>query len=663
MSNTASDLASGSQDLAALLGLFCTQGVERNALANNFGYGTVVASSLSLLGVLGLVKSSIKLALGLKRCEQAGFNLDSLRGIFGYLEGESPSQGTKLDCMVVKVTFGSRKILIHKENRWFSGGNTPMVNVGVGPENLHRNTLMINLGNLMEEKRLRKHAVVIISALVVSAGLTSWLLEIVQAEWNWIKVVAIPGLHACLVLLVGIPLYYDSQVNQPAKHMTLDSWDRLHFEPRQSIPGKKRSLRFRVHFKRPMSITGIERSLRLLQVDDKDNHKDILHMWGNPNFLDSYITKALLIALSVYAAIAYICQYAIIKGGALAAARLAFWILDPKFDDSAAGDSEIVSVNNTESNTLTFPELICNLDGSETSAIPWWAIHYLLTQPLKEILLAAASRTEQDTVPLDASYYVLRTLDLGRLLRRRWIDTGDDGAHMMVLALYRTTDGEITPLILIDVDYSVVRGCAISPLLKSCLAEAQWPPRVSAENVRSPCTLFALDKNYGRRLHLTSPRDEQLSIHDENCPSSNKFPEYLSPNAYKYLEDRSRVCRFLQRIARDNSFNPKFTPGWANAVHISGSNAKPFSRRGLEQPWILDYQKGIQGTRKYLARGFRSQKLERKIRFPSLRYFRGIYSRVRDHLLKRSTEEALSEDGESEVAAEMENLPPTASSV
>ncbi|KAL9032639.1 MAG: hypothetical protein Q9180_006387 [Flavoplaca navasiana] len=172
MSDTASDLASGSQDLAALLGLFCTQGVERNALANNFGYGTVIASSLSLLGILGLVKSSIKLALGLKHCEQAGFNLDSLRGIFGYLEGESPSQGTKLDCMVVTVTAGNERVRIHKERRWFSGGNTPLVNVGVGPENLHRNTLTINLGNLREEKRLRKHAVVIISALVVCAGLT-----------------------------------------------------------------------------------------------------------------------------------------------------------------------------------------------------------------------------------------------------------------------------------------------------------------------------------------------------------------------------------------------------------------------------------------------------------------------------------------------------------
>ncbi|KAL8930183.1 MAG: hypothetical protein Q9208_000800, partial [Pyrenodesmia sp. 3 TL-2023] len=172
MSDTASNLAGGSQDLAALLGLFCTQGVERNSLACNFGYGTVIASSLSLLGVLGLVKSSIKLALGLKHCDQAGFNLDSLRCIFGYLKGESPSQGTKLDCMVVKVKFIDEGVRIEKEPRWFSGGSTPIVDVGVGPEKLHRNTLLINLGNLWEEKRLGKHPVVVISALVVCAGLT-----------------------------------------------------------------------------------------------------------------------------------------------------------------------------------------------------------------------------------------------------------------------------------------------------------------------------------------------------------------------------------------------------------------------------------------------------------------------------------------------------------
>ena len=118
MSDTANDLASGSQDLAALLGLFCTDGVERNALANNFGWGTVVASSLSLLGVLGLVKSSIKLALGLKYCQQAGFNLDSIRGIFGYLPGESPATGSLLDCGVLLIKLSSTGMSITKTKRY-----------------------------------------------------------------------------------------------------------------------------------------------------------------------------------------------------------------------------------------------------------------------------------------------------------------------------------------------------------------------------------------------------------------------------------------------------------------------------------------------------------------------------------------------------------------
>ncbi|KAL8860633.1 MAG: hypothetical protein Q9178_002986 [Gyalolechia marmorata] len=622
MSGTVSDLASGSQDLAALLGLFCTDGVERNALACSFGYGTVVASSLSLLGVLGLVKSSIKLALGLKRCEQAGFNLDSLRGIFGYLEGESPSQGTKLESMVVKLSFADDGVRIEKERRWFSGGNTPIVDVGVGPGNLHGNTLTINLGNLREEKRLRKHSVVVILALVVCAGLTSWLLEIVQAEWDWVKIVAIPGLHACLVLLVGIPLYYDSHVNQPAKHMTLDAWDLLLENTEQPR---------------------LQRSLHLLQVNDEANDRDILHMLGNPFFLDWYFTKALLIALSVYAAVAYICQYAIIK--------------DPKFDDSAVGDSEIVNVNNTGSETLTFPEFICNLTPSAiASTIPWWAIHYLLTKPLKEIVSAAAWRTEQDTIPLDANVYVLKTLDFGRILRRRWIETGDDGAHMMVLALHQGTNGVITPFILIDVGYTSYHYSIVSQT-RFCFAEAQWPPRLSGAYVRSTCTLFAVDKNSGARLHLKSRGN--ISSCDDNCPWPNEHitTDHENPNTGKYLGDRSRVCRLLQSIARDNSLGPKFTPGWENAVHISGSDAKPASRRAVMRPWVADYHMGIRMARTYIESGFLKEKEKRRSRPSFLRHWRHIFSNPNRRPGSRSREEAVDEDSIHQGAAVTEEAP------
>ncbi|KAL8930184.1 MAG: hypothetical protein Q9208_000801, partial [Pyrenodesmia sp. 3 TL-2023] len=243
---------------------------------------------------------------------------------------------------------------------------------------------------------------------------------------------------------------------------------------------------------------------------------------------------------------------------------------------------------------LTFPELICNLTSSAiTSTIPWWAIHYFLTQPLKEILSAAASRTEQDTIPPDANVYILRTLNLGRLLRRRWIDTGDDGAHMMVLALYRTTGGEINPLILIDIEYTVFPR-ATARLYSFCLAEAQWPPRLSGASVRSICTLFAVDRDSETRLHLRPV--EIIQICDENClwPKEDPNCKYVTPNTYKYLGDRSRVCLFLQRIASDSSFDPKFTPGWENTVHVSGSDAKPLSWRAQQQPRILDYHRGIQ---------------------------------------------------------------------
>ena len=231
----------------------------------------------------------------------------------------------------------------------------------------------------------------------------------------------------------------------------------------------------------------------------------------------------------------------------------------------------------------------------------------------------------------------------------------------MVLALYKNPDGTITPLILIDVKYSLSPSSVV--YLHTCLAEAQWPPRVSGENVRSPCTLFAVNKNSGMRLHLASRRNDWLINHHENCSLSNGFPGFLGPDAYKYLDDRSRVCSFLQRIARDNSFDPKFTAGWSNAVHISGSNAEHDSRRARGQPWNLGYRKGIQEAKKYLEREFEEEKRRRKIRLPSLRYFRRIFSRVRYHLPRRNTEKALLGHGANEDAAEMEDTSPTSSSV
>lgn len=224
--STATILASGSQDLAALIGLFATEGVERNALAFHLGWGSVVASSLSLLGVLGLIKSSIKLALGLEHCAVAGFNLDSIRGIFGYLPEESPALGKSIPCDYVTVQLSYQELKITKSTRWFSAATTPIVTLGMrSSANFHTTT--IGLDNLKAENAFTQSRLLIALNLTLCSGLTTWLLEIVQAEWSWVKIVAIPGLHTCLILLLALPIWYDWQINRPGHCLTVDKWDIL----------------------------------------------------------------------------------------------------------------------------------------------------------------------------------------------------------------------------------------------------------------------------------------------------------------------------------------------------------------------------------------------------------------------------------------------------
>lgn len=228
---------------------------------------------------------------------------------------------------------------------------------------------------------------------------------------------------------------------------------------------------------------------------------------------------------------------------------------------------------------------------------------------------------------------------------------------MMVLALYRTTDGEITPLILIEVEFMPSPNHQIYFL---CLAEAQWPPRLSGNNVRSSCTLFAVTYYSGQRLHLISEQGEHIC--DENCPWPNDDSDrdYESPNTYKYLGDRSRVCRFLQRVAHDDSFDPKFTTDWENAVHISGSDEEPSSRRQIEQPWALDYHEGIQKTREYLKWGFI---LQEGVVVDYIRALRNKYPLIRYRRPERSTEDAVPGDDSNDRAAEMDDISPTASRI
>ncbi|MCJ1238326.1 hypothetical protein MMC14_006315 [Varicellaria rhodocarpa] len=85
-------LADGTQDLAALVGLFATDFVEQYAVDYSKGYLSACASTLSLLGLLGWSRAMMKLGLGQQRCENAGFDTKTMRPIYGISKGDHLSR-------------------------------------------------------------------------------------------------------------------------------------------------------------------------------------------------------------------------------------------------------------------------------------------------------------------------------------------------------------------------------------------------------------------------------------------------------------------------------------------------------------------------------------------------------------------------------------------
>ena len=129
-------------------------------------------------------------------------------------------------------------------------------------------------------------------------------------------------------------------------------------------------------------------------------------------------------------------------------------------------------------------ELICNLDFSEHPiAIPTWAFDYLLTHPLRNLFNRAASRAEHDIIPLDAEIYALRHLDIGRIMRRRWIRDNDDVYHLIILSLYRDRNSSVVPFIMIGAGY--IATLTERARERACFIEAQWPQRLSGTIIRS----------------------------------------------------------------------------------------------------------------------------------------------------------------------------------
>ena len=89
-------IADGTQDIAALVGLFATDSVERRAFDFGRGYLAAAVSNLSLLGMLGYVRLLVKLGLGVSGCQRAGLDTKVFRPMCGIQDDDNiPAEAVK----------------------------------------------------------------------------------------------------------------------------------------------------------------------------------------------------------------------------------------------------------------------------------------------------------------------------------------------------------------------------------------------------------------------------------------------------------------------------------------------------------------------------------------------------------------------------------------
>jgi hypothetical protein len=204
-------------------------------------------------------------------------------------------------------------------------------------------------------------------------------------------------------------------MNRPGSRLTLDVWDLLTTGHPADVSHHKFNQ---------------VNELNLLQARVEGG--DVLHVQGKRWFLDSKPIQGLVVIPAVLAAVGYICQYAILKEssnraaliwigcqGGLALLRVAFWILDPEFDNQSGGKTECAYFNNTQFGKLSPMELICACSSkSDGTNIPQWVWKYLTDTDLNKLLLDA---TPEEIPPSEdgAKYYVLLDVDFERIIHNR----------------------------------------------------------------------------------------------------------------------------------------------------------------------------------------------------------------------------------------------------
>ncbi|KAM7196732.1 hypothetical protein V8F20_006925 [Naviculisporaceae sp. PSN 640] len=204
-SSTWQVLADGTQDLAALIGLFATDSVERYAVDYSRGYFGAALAPCSMFGILGYVRALVKLALGTEACVAAAFPTAPVRSILGVPPQDRLPGDELVTVNYVRrtqsgdnVTWQLIKSVAHtKESMPVTWAHTAIAQSSRIPPALFLLDAW-RQGKLYFSRQKPPHRWHVAVAIVASTGVNCLLVLAIGTEWPWFKLVASVGMFAAL---------------------------------------------------------------------------------------------------------------------------------------------------------------------------------------------------------------------------------------------------------------------------------------------------------------------------------------------------------------------------------------------------------------------------------------------------------------------------------
>jgi len=245
-SSTWQVLADGTQDLAALVGLFATDSVERYAVDYSRGYLGAALAPCSMFGILGYVRALIKLAIGTEACVAAAFPTAPVRSILGAppqdrLPGDELVTVNYLERTQVgdAITWRLIKSVAHtKESMPATWAHN-----AVASSDQMKPAFFLLEAERESKKYISKQSPPrrwhVVLAILVSTCVNSFLILSIGDTWPWFKLVASAGMFVALFgsSLTWATVYMTEQVPifGEADPVYLDQEGEVHRRPCGSV--------------------------------------------------------------------------------------------------------------------------------------------------------------------------------------------------------------------------------------------------------------------------------------------------------------------------------------------------------------------------------------------------------------------------------------------